>query len=369
VNILKLQADVCIVGGGPAGTLLGFILAKNGVSTILLERSSGVNRKFRGEHINSETEAILKEHQLFDKIEELGILKMKKVEFFSGKQIVNTITPSNAEDHVGIHVPQANLLSAMTQESEQYKNYRLLFNTKVTELMQDERGVFTGVKAISDGQEVIINSSVVVGADGRYSTVRKLAEIPTVEMTHGYDVLWAKIPAPAGWEPTTRMVLVDGHQLALFTQTGGYIQIGWNIEEGSFPSLRKQSLQPFLEPLIESFPELKELVLQHLRTWNDFVPLKVQSSRSDTWVKDGLIMIGDAAHTMTPTGAIGINCGMKDAHVLAPILTEALLEKNISAQRLKRFEVNRKTEIKEQQEMQMKQEASFSEKFAQFALS
>ncbi|WP_308161484.1 FAD-dependent monooxygenase [Bacillus sp. ISL-46] len=111
------------------------------------------------------------------------------------------------------------------------------------------------------------------------------------------------------------------------------------------------------------------MVLQHLRTWNNFVPLKVQSSRSETWVKDGLIIIGDAAHTMTPTGAIGINCGMKDAHVLAPILTKALLEKNITSQRMKIFEEARKTEIKEQQEMQMKQEASFSEKFAQFALN
>ncbi|WP_420490931.1 FAD-dependent monooxygenase [Neobacillus drentensis] len=369
MNKLKLQADVCIVGGGPAGTLLGFLLAKNGVSTILIERSTGVNRKFRGEHINSETEAILKAHQLFEKIEELGILKMKKVEFFAGKHIVQTIIPSTDEDHVGIHVPQANLLSAINQESDQYKNYRLLFNTTVTELMQDEQGVYTGVKAIKDGHEIMISSSVVVGADGRFSTVRKLAKIPTVEMTHGYDVLWAKIPAPAGWEPTTRMVHVNGHQLALFTQTGGFIQIGWNIKEGSFPSLRKQSLQPFLEPLIESFPELKELVLQHLSTWKNFVPLKVQSSRSETWVKDGLIIIGDAAHTMTPTGAIGINCGMKDAHVLAPILTEALMDKNITAQRLKTFEVSRKTEIKVQQEMQIQQEASFSEKFAQFALN
>lgn len=81
------------------------------------------------------------------------------------------------------------------------------------------------------------------------------------------------------------------------------------------------------------------------------------------------MIIGDAAHTMTPTGAIGINCGMKDAHVLAPILTEALLEKNISAQRLRIFEESRKTEITEQQEMQIKQEASFSEKFVQFALN
>ncbi|MDM5326082.1 FAD-dependent monooxygenase [Neobacillus sp. CF12] len=361
---MNLQADVCIVGGGPAGTLLGHLLAKNGVSTIIIERSAGVNRQFRGEHINAETEAILKEHQLFKRIEELGILKMKKVEYFSGRKIVKSITPGNHEDHVGIHVPQGHLLTAIIEESEENKHFQLLFNTTVKELIQDDQGYYTGVKAIQNGEEILISSKVTVGADGRYSTVRKLAKIPTVEMTHGYDVLWAKIPAPAGWEPTTRMVLVNGHQLALFSQTGGLIQIGWNIAEGSFPTLRKESLQPFLDPLIESFPELEESIKEHLQSWNNFVCLKVQSSRCETWVEDGLILIGDAAHTMTPTGAIGINCGMKDAHILAPILTKAIEEKDISAGQLKIFEMNRKNEIKTQQIMQVLQETTFSEKFA-----
>jgi 2-polyprenyl-6-methoxyphenol hydroxylase-like FAD-dependent oxidoreductase len=366
---MNLQTEVCIVGGGPAGTLLGYLLAKNGVSTIVIERSGGVNRAFRGEHINAETESILKEHQLFEKIEALGILKMKKVEFFAGKQIVNTIIPATDEDHVGIHVPQVHLLTTIIKEAEQYSNhFQLLYNTTVKALIQDNKGSYTGVKAVKDGQEIIITSKVIVGADGRYSTVRKLANIPTVEIKHGYDVLWAKIPAPTGWEPTTRMVLVNGNQLALFTQTGGFIQIGWNIGEGSFPSLRKHSIQPFLEPLIESFPELNEIVIKHLHSWKDFVCLSVQSSRSETWVKDGLVIVGDAAHTMTPTGAIGINSGLKDAHVLAPILSKALMEQNISAQRLKVFEDSRKAEIKNQQEMQIKQEASFAERFAQFAL-
>jgi 2-polyprenyl-6-methoxyphenol hydroxylase-like FAD-dependent oxidoreductase len=361
---MNLQADVCIVGGGPAGTLLGHLLANNGVSTIIIERSAGVNRQFRGEHINAESEAILKEHQLFEKIEELGILRMKKVEYFAGKNIVNSIVPGNHEDHVGIHVPQAHLLRAIIEESEGNKNFQLLFNTTLKELIQDEQGLYTGVKAMQNGEEILITSKVTIGADGRYSTVRKLANIPTIELTHGYDVLWTKIPAPAGWEPTTRMVLVNGHQLALFTQTGGNIQIGWNIPEGSFSELRKSSLQPFLEPLIESFPELEESVKEHLLSWKDLVCLKVQSSRSETWVEDGLILIGDAAHTMTPTGAIGINCGLKDAHILAPILTQALKENHIRSEHLKIFEMNRKNEIKTQQIMQLKQETSFSEKFA-----
>ncbi|MDF2855569.1 MAG: ubiF [Neobacillus sp.] len=368
VSNLNLHADVCVVGGGPAGTLLGYLLAQNGVSTIILERTSGVSREFRGEHINADTEAILREHDLFNKIEELGLLRMSKVEYFAGRHIVKTILPGKNEEHVGIHVPQSHLLSAIINESQQYNHFQILYNSTVTGLIEDDNGFYTGVKVIKDGQELVISSKIIVGADGRYSTVRKQANIPTEQRKHGYDVLWAKIPAPQGWEPTTRMVFVDGHQLALFTQTGSRIQIGWNIEEGTFPLLKKGDIRSFLEPLVSSFPELKHIVLENLQTWKDFVCLKVVSSCSETWVKDGLVIIGDAAHTMTPTGAIGINCGLIDAHVLAPILTKAFLENNTSAQFLKQFEVSRRETIKNQQEMQIKKEVSFSEIFTQLEL-
>ncbi|MEH7383573.1 FAD-dependent monooxygenase [Bacillus sp. JJ1533] len=359
---MNLQTDVCIVGGGPAGALLGFLLAKKGISTIVVERTSGNEREFRGEHINAETETILKEHQLFDKIEALGLLKMKKVEYYYGSNIVKSITPTQ-EDHVGIHIPQPHILTAISNEAAQFPNYQLLLNTNVTGLVQDEKGNYTGVTAKQNGQEINISSRVVVGTDGRYSTVRRLAGIAASEETHGYDVLWAKIPAPAGWEPSTKMVLVNGHQLALFTQTGGMIQIGWNIEEGTFASLRKQPLEPFLEPLITSFPELEPIVREHIQSWKNFVCLKVFSSNADTWVKDGLVILGDAAHTMTPTAAIGVNCAIKDAYVLAPILEQALHDGDLSTSRLKEFEMARRSEIEQQQEMQFEKEESFKNNF------
>ncbi|MEH7225295.1 FAD-dependent monooxygenase [Bacillus sp. JJ1566] len=359
---MNLQTDVCIVGGGPAGALLGYLLAKKGISTIVVERTSGNEREFRGEHINAETEAILKEHHLFDKIEELGLLKMKKVEYLYGSNIVKSITPT-MDDHVGIHIPQPHILTAISNEAAQFPNYQLLLNTSVTELIQDEKENYTGVKAKQNGHEINISSRVVVGTDGRYSTVRKLADIAASEETHGYDVLWAKIPAPTGWEPSTKMVLVDGHQLALFTQTGGMIQIGWNIEEGTFAALRKQPLEPFLEPLLTSFPELEPIVREHIQSWKNFVCLKVFSSRAETWVKDGLVILGDAAHTMTPTAAIGVNCAIKDAHVLAPILEQALIDGELSETRLKEFETARRAEIEQQQKMQFEKEESFKDNF------
>jgi 2-polyprenyl-6-methoxyphenol hydroxylase-like FAD-dependent oxidoreductase len=361
---MKYQTDVCIVGCGPAGALLGYLLAKEGISVTVLERSAGTKRGFRGEHINSETETLMKEYKLFEKIEKLGLLKMKKVEFFSGKQIVKTIFPSFPEDHVGIHIPQSHLLNAIIQESQKYKGYHLHLNTTVIKLIEDENGFYTGVKAKKGGEEFIVDCSIVIGADGRFSTIRKLANIPVSIMKHGYDVLWAKVPAPIGWESTIRMLQIHGQQLALFTQTGGFIQIGWNIDEDSFPSLKRGSFKPFLKTLLESSPQLKGEVLEHLNSWKDLVCLKVNSSRCETWVKNGLVIIGDAAHTMTPTGAIGINCAMKDAQVLAPILINCLLEKDVSKNNLRKFEISRRAEIDNLQTWQIEEESSYSDNFS-----
>ncbi|MGO4889860.1 FAD-dependent monooxygenase [Anaerobacillus sp. MEB173] len=361
---MHLETDVCIVGGGPAGIVLGYLLAKNGISTIVLERSNGGKREFRGEHITYETEMLLKEHQLFEKVKAKGILKMKKVEYFDDGQIVKSIEPSTEVGHVGIHIPQPHLLTAVIEESTRFPQFQLLMDTTVTKLLQDGDGSYRGVQGIRDGEEVTVSSSLVVGADGRFSTIRKLANIPTVHLSHGYDVLWAKIPAPKDWKPTTRMLLVDGHQLALFTQTGGFIQIGWNIKEGAYSSLRKKPIEPLLEPLMKNLPELRSIVKEHLQSWDDFVCLKVESSRSDTWVKDGLVIIGDAAHTMTPTGAIGINCAIKDAHVLAPIISEAIRKQNTSTKQLKVFEKDRRAEVEAQQKKQIDSEKLFKLQFA-----
>nr|WP_051045215.1 FAD-dependent monooxygenase [Halalkalibacterium ligniniphilum] len=363
---MNIQSEVCIVGGGPAGALLGYILAENGISTVVLERNRFIERQFRGEHIDAQGEQLLKKHGLFETIRSYGMLEMKKVEFFDRKQVVKTILPEK-NGHVGIHIPQNHLLRAIFQESTKHDHYQLLMNTTVTELIQDDTGAYVGVKAKRDGEEIKIHSAVIVGADGRFSTIRNDAQIPVKMMNHGYDVLWAKIPAPPEWEPSTRMLMVNRQQLALFTQTGGYIQIGWNIEAGSLSALRKQPIESFIQPLLENFPELTESVRQHLQSWKDFVYLKVESCRCETWVKDGLVLIGDAAHTMTPTGAIGINSAMKDADVLAQVLIDAIAESNTSAMRLKVFENSRREEVERQQKQQIEQEASFWKNYIQFS--
>lgn len=358
-----IYSDVCIVGAGPGGALLGYILAKNNISTVVIEKNAKIDKAFRGEHLNETGEHILKKYDLYQLVEELGLLLMKRIEYWDQGAPFKTIFPDSEHGHVGIHVPQNHLLSVLTNEAMKFPNYRLLMNTSVHDLIQDSNGRYTGVKGAMNEEEVEVHASLIIGADGRFSTVRKLAGIPYSIRKHGFDLLWAKIPAPEGWEPTIRNAIVDGMQLALFTQANGFIQIGWNIKEGSYQEIRKSSLEPYIQKLVGQFPQLHDTVGKHIQSWEDIVPLSVFSSNTDEWIKDSLIIIGDAAHTLTPTGAFGINCSLKDADMLAEQIIRLQDLKNCSSMDFQTFQELRKQETDSFQEQQLKKEATFMENF------
>ncbi|WP_285768224.1 FAD-dependent monooxygenase [Peribacillus sp. SI8-4] len=363
---MVVKTDVCIVGGGPGGALLACLLAKRGISVILLERHSGVAREFRGEFLNEEGEDILKKHGLFESVEKRGLLRMDQIEYWNGGRLFKRIFPEMPAEHVGIHVPQNHLLTAILDEAKKLDTFQLMLNSPVTDLIQNEWGRFTGVKVRKDGLDMIVESPLIIGADGRFSTIRKKAGIKAVIKNHGYDLLWAKIPAPKGWQPSIKMALVDDSQVALFTQAGGSIQIGWNIEQGSFSRLRKQPFEPFIEKLLLAFPELIKSARENIRSWNDFILLDVHSSYCETWTKDGVALMGDAAHTMTPTGAFGLNCAMKDADLLAGLIQECIMQGDAEFHGLKIAEPKRKAEIERLQAIQVDKELSFASQFAAY---
>jgi len=356
---VKYQADVCIVGAGPGGALLSHLLAKKGLSVILLEQNAALGQAFRGEHLNEEGEYVLKSHQLFEAVEALGILRMGKLEYYAEGRAIKTILPDDAVGHLGIHVPQANLLKGILQQTQNFTHFSCFLNTKVTQLIVDSLGRYTGVIASRDGKTIEISSQLIIGADGRYSTIRKKAHIDIQKHKQGFDLLWAKIPAPRGWEPSIKMALIGDKQLSLFTQVGGFIQIGWNIEQGSFPQLRKKAFTPFIQQLSDQFPELSDTVNEHIRSWQDFVVLDVFSSHCDCWGTKGLVLLGDAVHTMTPTGAFGLNSALKDADCLASLLNkDTLVHFNVQD-----FQQMREQAIEEVLAKQIEKEQTFAANF------
>lgn len=359
VRFVHKKVDICVVGAGPAGALLSLLLVKKGLSVVLVERTNTLAKAFRGEHLNEVGERILKHHDLFERVEELGLLRMETLEYCERGKVIKTITPDEQIGHLGIHVPQAHLLQAIFEQAEMHEKFDCLLNTTVKDLVADEHGHFTAVKAVQNGVDVHIEANMIIGADGRYSTVRKKAAIDTTVHSHGYDVLWAKIQAPSGWKPSIKMTLIDGMQISLFTQALGFIQIGWNIKKGSFPALRKQPFEPFIAKFITVFPELEGSVRASIRSWQDFMPLDVFSSTSEQWAKNGVVLIGDAVHTMTPTGAFGLNAALEDADILASLLDfEKIghINFNICA-------TTRKKEMAKLQAVQREKEQSFADHF------
>lgn len=354
---MNKKVDVCIVGGGPGGALLANLLAKQNVSVLLVERTNDFAKTFRGEHLNEEGENILKQHGIYERIEQLGLLKMETLEYWHQGECIKTILPDEKVGHLGIHVPQAHLLQAILEQTKHYSSFDYVLNTTVKELIQNEHGQYTAVRAVQNGEELLIESQLIIGADGRYSSIRKLANIDTNVRSHGYDLLWARIPAPENWSPSIKMALVNGMQISLFTQAKGFVQIGWNIEKGSFPTLRKEPFTPFIEKLCLAFPQLAASVKQHIQSWQDFVPLDVFSSMAEQWGKNGVVLIGDAVHTMTPTGAYGLNSALMDAHLLAEILLQNEQFDFVSCA------TKRKHEIERIQARQIEKEQKFSEAF------
>ena len=360
---MNFEADACIVGAGPSGLLLSYLLAKKGLSVLVLEQQEELGKTFRGEFLNEEGEAVLNSHHLFQAVKELGVLPMERIDYCTLGKIVKSIFPDPAIGHVGIHVPQAHLLKAILSKVQEFPHFTCMLNTKVAELITDEAGRYVGVVASKGGDVITIRCQLMIGADGRYSTLRKLVHTDIIKHKHGFDVLWAKIPAPTNWEPVIKMALIDGMQLSVFTQTDGMIQIGWNIEQGSFPKLRKQDFTPFILQLTKVFPELKEIVAQHIQSWQDFVVLDVFSSYSNYWGTDGLVLVGDAVHTMTPTGAFGINSALKDADCLA-----SLLSKNTIKQfKVQTFAQMRHHDIEELMKKQIEKEQNYAKNFIDFS--
>ncbi len=356
----KLKVDICVVGAGPGGTLLAYLLAKKNISVLLIEKSEKVGKFFRGEHVNEDGEEILKKHHLFDQVEELGLLRMEHIEYWQNGEFLKAIEPDPAIGHLSIHVPQANLLTAILNEARKLPNFHLWLNTSVSDLLQDESGRYHAIKTKQGESVQVVEADLIIGADGRYSTVRKKAGLDSMTREHGFDLLWARIPAPVNWSPSIKNAVIDDLQLAVYSQTNNYVQIGWNIEKGSFPALHKQPITPFIDKLIEAFPELEETVRKNIQSWHDFVLLDVFSSFSEEWGKDGLLCIGDAVHTMTPTGGFGLNCALKDADTLAELIHKDHLTQLDFAY----YTTVRKREAKKLLASQLEIEQTYTENFA-----
>jgi 2-polyprenyl-6-methoxyphenol hydroxylase-like FAD-dependent oxidoreductase len=315
-----LQTDCCVVGGGPAGIMLGFLLAREGVHVTVLEKHGDFFRDFRGDTVHPSTLDVL--HEL-DLLKDFLRQPHQKVESAGG---MYGDYPFQAADfrHLPTRckfaalMPQWDFLNFLSQRARQFPSFDL-------RLRHDATGVasagdrITGVVARDrNGDRLRIDARLVVGCDGRHSAVRAAANLELLESGVPIDVLWFRIGRQPDDPEDVLGILNYGKALILINRNN-YFQAGMIVRKGSFNEIRQRGLEEFRRSIVQLAPYLSGRV-DELKDWEDVKLLTVQLNRLRQWYRPGLLCIGDAAHAMSPAGGVGINLAIQDAVATANIL-------------------------------------------------
>ena len=320
--VQKINVRCCIVGGGPAGMVLAYLLARAGVEVLVLEKHADFLRDFRGDTIHPAT---------LELMYELGLLyEFLKVPHDELRELAAEIggTKLTVADftHVPTHckfialMPQWDFLNFMSDHAKRYPEFNLRMQAEVTDVITEGDRI-TGVRAKTQLGLVEIRAELVIGADGRHSVVRQKAGLEVETFGSPIDVLWMRIPRKPGDPPQT-FGHVDSGRILVMIQRGEYWQCAFVIPKGAFDAIREKGLPEFRENIFRLQPFLRGRE-QELQSWDDIKLLTVVIDRLKQWYRPGLLCIGDSAHAMSPIGGVGINLAIQDAVAASNILAPA----------------------------------------------
>lgn len=332
--------DCCIVGGGPAGAVLALLLARQGISVILLEAHKDFDRDFRGDTIHPSVMEIMEELGLSTALLELPHTKMRQISIQTPEDTVTFADFSHLKTHYPYitMLPQVKFLEFITQEAQKYPNFHLVMGANVQELIT-ENGVIQGVRYRGGGGWHEIRAILTVGADGRHSRLRHLGEFESIETSPPMDILWFRLPRQPE-DPEGGMGRFGQGKLIAMLDRGDEWQLAYIIPKGGYQQLRAAGLEELKKSVAEVVPEFQQR-LQNLDDWSQIAFLSVESSLVKRWYRQGLLLIGDAAHIMSPVGGVGINYAIQDAVVAANVLAKPLKNRQVQLRDLAKVQRQR----------------------------
>lgn len=328
-----LETTCCVVGGGPAGMMLGYLLARKGVPVTVLEKHADFFRDFRGDTVHPSTLEVLKELGLLAEFLNLPHQKVSSLGVIIGdsKFEVADFRHVPASCKFVALMPQWDFLNFLSSHAKNFPSFQLLMQHEATDLVT-EGGRIVGVVATKDGREVQIRADLVVGCDGRHSVVRSAAGLELIEYGVPIDVLWFRISRKPEESEQVLGNVNYGKALILINRAD-YFQAGLIIAKGSYEQIKASGLDALRTDIRRIAPYLAERV-NELQDWEQVKILTVQINRLRRWHRLGLLCIGDAAHAMSPAGGVGINLAIQDAVATANLLTQPLLDRSVSEQQL-----------------------------------
>ena len=320
-----MKTACCVAGGGPAGMMLGYLLARAGVDVVVLEKHKDFFRDFRGDTIHPSTFQVMYELGLLDAFLKVPHQEVKVL----AAQFNDVEVPIADFTHLPVGhpilgiMPQWDFLNFLATAGKRYAGFHLLMEADVTGLIK-ENGRVTGVTVQTPDGKLEVRANLVAGTDGRASLVRDKAGLRVIATGVPIDALWFRLSSRGGDPPAAFGRFYNGRIMVLIAR-GDYWQCGYVIEKDGYDEIQKKGIDAFRQELREVSPFLGDRVSE-LKNWNDISLLRVTIDHLEKWYDEGVLCIGDAAHAMSPVGGVGINLAVQDAVASANILYTSLLK-------------------------------------------
>jgi 2-polyprenyl-6-methoxyphenol hydroxylase-like FAD-dependent oxidoreductase len=313
----------CIAGGGPAGMMLGLLLARAGVDVLVLEKHADFLRDFRGDTIHPSTLEVMYELGLLERLLKLPHQTVRVLNAQFGDLAVPIADFSRLPTHCKFIalMPQWDFLNFIAEEGRRYPTFHLRMKAEVTGLIEED-GRIVGARAVTPEGALEVRADLVVAADGRHSSLRAAARLASDELGAPMDVLWFGLPRRPG-DPDETMGRFGGGRIFIMLNRADYWQCGFVIRKGSIEAVHARGLQAFREAVAKAAPFVGDRVSE-LRDWEQIKLLTVAVDRMPVWYRRGVLFIGDAAHAMSPIGGVGINLAIQDAVAASNIVAEPL---------------------------------------------
>ncbi|MEJ0016033.1 MAG: FAD-dependent oxidoreductase [Acetobacteraceae bacterium] len=347
-----LDTRCCIAGGGPAGMMLGLLLARAGIDVVVLEKHGDFLRDFRGDTVHPSTMEVMHELGLLDAFLTRPHSKVRELGAQIGDEFIMVADFSHLPTQAKFiaFMPQWEFLDFLSGEGKRYPGFHLLMRTEATGLLREAGGV-VGITAHGPEGDFAIRAPLVVAADGRHSTLRDAAGFKVLDIGAPMDILWLRL-SKSSRDPGQTLGHIDAGRMFIMLDRDDYWQCAFIIPKGGIDQVHAIGLEAFRAEIAALVPSLTDRV-HEIATWDDVKLLTVAVNRLETWSEPGLLCIGDAAHAMSPVGGVGINLAVQDAVATANILVPRLRQNAVTQDDLRAVQRHREPPTRKTQRLQV----------------
>ena len=350
--MVSIKTTCCIAGGGPAGMMLGFLLARAGVSVVVLEKHADFLRDFRGDTVHPSTLEMMSELGLLDEFLKLPHSEVRQLSL----QIGDDRVVIGHFEHLPVHckfialMPQWDFLNFIADHAKRYQTFDLRMQAEAIDLIE-ENGRVVGLHAKTPDGGIEIRADLIVGCDGRHSTIRAKAGLKSDDYGAPMDVMWFRLSRKLG-DPDETFGHIEGGRMMVMLNRKDYWQCAYVIPKDSADEVKRAGLDKFRATVGEMSPFTRDR-LEEIESWDTVRLLTVAVDRLRHWYRPGLLCIGDAAHAMSPIGGVGINLAVQDAVAAANILAEPLRRETVTIDTLKDVQQRREFPTRFTQRLQI----------------